>query len=74
MPKPLPLHLSSRLALLSGERDGVAEAALSALSSEDLEILMQHEIIAAIDLLSDEPQEIVLSTHGRQVITACALW
>jgi len=69
----LPPHLTSRLALLSDEADGVAEVALSALPTEDLRILIEHDIIAPTDLASDEPEALILSAHGRQIIAACGL-
>jgi len=73
MPDNLPAHLISLLALLSGEEGGVAEVALSTLSAQDLVILIQHEIIAPIDPLSDEVEEIILSAHGRSIIVSCGL-
>ena len=73
MPKSLPPHLITRLASLSGEREGVAEVSLSILPEEDLALLIQHKIIEPIDLLNDEYTEaIVISDHGRRVIAACA--
>src|SRR4051812_10198536 len=72
VPPTLTPELVDRLAALSGQSEGVAEVALSALAYGSLASLIAHEIIEEVDTAGDEGDEIVLTAHGRRIIDACA--
>lgn len=73
IPAALTNALVDRLAALSGQEDGVAEIALSALDAGSLALLGRCHVIEAVDTSGDEAGEIVITAYGRQVIEACAV-
>ncbi len=73
VPATLPPELANRLATLSGQPNGVAEIALSALAEKSLALLSTERIIEKLDAAGEDLEQIVLTDRGRQVIDACAL-
>ena len=72
VPSSLADHLIERLAALSGQPEGVAEVALSALRYGSLAALIAHRVIQPVDTEGDTADEIVLTSYGRELIDACA--
>lgn len=66
--RAIPPRLVDRLNVLAGEREGVAEVALSALPIADLDLLAAHGIIEQINDVGEEVAPVVLTEHGRRVI------
>jgi diacylglycerol O-acyltransferase len=73
VPRTLTRELVERLARLSGQPEGVAEVALSAVPYGSLSSLIAHGIIAPVDDEKiDAAVELVITPYGRQIIDACA--
>jgi molybdenum-dependent DNA-binding transcriptional regulator ModE len=72
VPSTLTRELVSRLAHLSGQPEGVAEVALSAVSYGSRASLIEHGVIEPIPTVGDDAVEVVITDYGRELIDACA--
>jgi diacylglycerol O-acyltransferase len=71
-PPTLTPELVERLAALSGQPEGVAEVALSALRYGSLLSLAAHGIIELPSASRGEPEEITITARGLEMIDVCA--
>jgi hypothetical protein len=70
--RALPVPLALRLAALGGEREGVAEVALSPRPQADLDALAALGLIEPMEGMGGDVWEVCLTARGRWAISVLA--